>query len=325
VKRREFIAGLSGAAAWPVVARAEQPSIPVVTYLQFGQTRGDLTESRNKAFVTGLHEVGFDNGRNVIVELVPVPDLNSIPAAVAAQVQRKVAVVFGAMVVASAAKVATNIIPIVFATIDDPLGAGLVGSYGRPGGNVTGVRMRAGDEPAKLLELLHELLPASAAIGVLIDPDGLTSAADKASIEAAAHQRGLHLLIIPVSNENEFEPAFAGFVQAKVDGVLVNDNRYFDLRRNEITALAAHYKLPAVSLPREFTIAGGLASYGSDFDDALRQAGVYVGRILKGEKAGDLPILQPTKFVLTINLKTAKALGLSVPPNLLARADEVIE
>jgi putative ABC transport system substrate-binding protein len=185
--------------------------------------------------------------------------------------------------------------------------------------------MRAGDEPGKLIELLHELSPAAATIGVLLDHDGLTSAVDTASIEAAAHSMGVHILITPVSNESEFKPAFAGFARAKVHAVLVNDHRYFDLRRKEITALATQYKLLAVSLPRECAIAGGLASYGSDLDDGLRRAAIYVGSILRGEKPADLPILQPTKFVLTINLKTAKALGIEIPPSLLARADEVIE
>jgi putative ABC transport system substrate-binding protein len=325
MKRRTFIAALGGAAAWPLVARGQQFNIPVVSYLQFDQTFGDLTESRNKALVTGLREAGFENGRNVIVELVPVPDRDSLPAAVAAQVQRNVAVIFGSLLVASAAKTATSTIPIVFATTDDPLRAGLVRSYSHPGGNVTGVRMRAGDEPAKLLELLHELVPAAVTIGVLINPDGITSATDRASIEAAARSKGMELFTTPVSSENEFESAFAGFARAQVDGVLVNDHRYFDLHREKITALAKRYKLAAVSLPREFAIAGGVASYGSDLDDSVRRAGIYVGSILKGEKPGDLPILQPTKFVLTINLKTATVLDLEVPPSLLARADEVIE
>jgi putative tryptophan/tyrosine transport system substrate-binding protein len=325
MRRREFIVGVGSAAAWPVVTRAQQSGIPVVSFLQFGQTRGDLTESGDMAFLHGLREMGFDNGRNVIIDPVPVPDLNSLPAAVAAQVQRKVAVIFGLMIVARAAKAATSTIPIVFATTDDPIGAGLVSSYGRPGGNVTGVRMRAGDEPGKLIELLHELLPTAVSIGVLIDPYGLTSAADKASIEAAALSKGVQVLITLVSNENELEPAFAGFARAKVDGVLVNPHRYFELHQTEIIALASRHKLAAVSLHREFAVAGGLATYGSDLDDSLRRAGIYVGSILKGEKPADLPILQPTKFILTINLKTATALGLEIPPQLLARADEVIE
>jgi putative ABC transport system substrate-binding protein len=243
-------------------------------------------------------------------------------AVVAAQTKRKVAVIHGNLMVAGVAKAATNTIPIVFATVDDPLDAGLVSGYGHPGGNVTGVRMRAGDEPAKLIELLHELLPAAATFGVLMHPGGLTSAADKASIEAAAQSKGVRIRIRLVSDENQFETVFVDFAQANVDGVMVNGHRYFDLRRNDITALALRYRLPAVSLPREFAIAGGLASYGSDLNDSLRQAGVYVGRILKGENPADLPILQPTKFILAIKSTRPRSATVAARPR--RRGDRVI-
>jgi putative tryptophan/tyrosine transport system substrate-binding protein len=325
VKRREFIAGLGGAAAWPLAARAQQQPIPVVVDLQFGQSRGSLDDSRSRAWVTGLREAGFDNGRNVIIEPVPAPNVASLPAVVAAQVQRKVAAIFGSLIVVRAAKAATNSIPLVFATTDDPLSVGFVESYNHPGGNVTGVRMRAGDEPAKLFELLRALVPAVGAIGIVGYRGMVGTAQDLASIEAAARSMGVQPIVTFVSSEKELEAAFAELARAKVGGVFINDARYFDMRRKEIIGLASRYGLPVVSLPREFAIEGGLASYGADYVDTIRQAGVYVGRILNGESPADLPILQPTKFVLTINLKTAKALDLNIPPLLLARADEVIE
>jgi putative ABC transport system substrate-binding protein len=324
VKRRAFIAALASAAAWPLVVRAQQP-IPVVSFLQFGAIRADLTEGRNKALLIGMSQAGFDNGRNVIVDPIPVPNLDQLPTAVAAQVQRKVAVIVGTLDIAMAAKAATSTIPIVFATVDDPVKAGVVSSYSRPGGNVTGVRVRAGDEPAKLLELLHELLPRAATIGVLVYRGGPGTAQDVASVEAAAQLIGLHCTITPASSEIELDAAFADFARSKVDAVLINNHRYFDLRREQIIALATRYRLPAVSLPREFAVAGGLASFGSDLNEGIKQAGIYIGRILKGEDPGDLPVMQPTKFQLVINLKMAKKLDFDIPPQLLARADEVIE
>jgi putative ABC transport system substrate-binding protein len=221
VKRRTFIAALGGAAAWPLVARGQSTAMPLVVYLQVGQTHGTLTDIRDKAILTGLREAGFENGRNVIVDPVPVPTENSMRAVVAAQTKRKVAVIYGNLMAASAAKAATNTIPIVFGTVDDPLVAGLISGYSHPGGNVTGVRMRAGDEPAKLIELLHELSPAAGTVGVVMHPGGLTSAEDKASIEAAAQSKGLHTVIALVSDENQFEPTFAGFARANVDAVLI--------------------------------------------------------------------------------------------------------
>jgi putative ABC transport system substrate-binding protein len=189
MKRRQFVAAFGSVAVWPALARAEQPSLPVVIYLQFGQVRGSLTEIRDQAFLTGLHEAGFDNGRNVIVEPVPVPDQESLVAIVSAQAKRKVAVIHGNLMVAAAARAATNAIPIVFGTVDDPLGAGLISGYNRPGGNVTGVRMRAGDEPAKLIELLCELLPAAKTIGVLVHPGALSSASIERRLKRRLSQK----------------------------------------------------------------------------------------------------------------------------------------
>ena len=325
MKRRAFIAAVAGAAASPLAARAQQSALPLVIFLQFGQSRGDLNEARNRAWVKGLSEAGFNNERNVIIDPVPVPSLDQISQVVEAQIERKPTVICAALNVAVAVKAATSTIPIVFITVDDPLSVGLVGSYSRPGGNVTGVRMRAGDEPGKLIELLHEMVPAASIFGVLVYRGGVGTQEDTASVGSAARMLGLQLHITPVSDENEFEAAFTEFTHAQVGAVLVNDQRYFDLRRYQIIAAANRHKLPAVSLPREFAVAGGLASYGADLDDGLRQAGLYVGRILKGENPAQMPVLQPTKFILAINLRMAKSLDLSIPGTVLARADEVIE
>ena len=324
MKRRAFSGGLGSAAAWPLAARAQQ-QLPVVSYLQFGAIRPDLTEGRNKAFLIGLSQAGFDNGRNVIVDPIPVPNLDQLPAAVTAQVQRKVAVIVGTLEIAMAAKAATSTIPIVFATVDDPVGAGVVSGYGGPGGNVTGVRVRAGDEPAKLLELLHELLPRAATIGVLVYRGGSGTTQDLASVETAAQLIGLHITVTPVSSEIELDGAFADFAQARLDAMLINNHRFFDLRRDQIIALAARYRIPAIYGFREYSADGGLISYGNGIRDAFRRAGVYTVRILKGEKPADLPVQAPNKYELAINLKTAKALGLIVSPALIARADKVIE
>jgi putative tryptophan/tyrosine transport system substrate-binding protein len=325
MRRRAFIAALGGAAAWPLVARAQQSAVPVVCYLQFGATRGDLTEGRARAFLFGLSQAGFNNGRNVIVDPIPVPNQDRLPAIVAKQVERHVAVIYGILISAIAAKAATSTIPIVFASTDDPISVGLVSSYNKPGGNVTGVQMRAGDEPAKLIELLHEILPTAETIGALVFRGNTGWARDAGPVEAAARSMAMRIHTTVVSNEDQFEGAFAGFSEAKVSAVLVGDDRYLDARRERIVALAIQRELPIAALPREFSVAGGLVSYGADLNDSIRQAGIYVGRILNGENPGDLPVSLPTKFVLAVNLKTAKVLGLTVPPTLLARADEVIE
>jgi putative ABC transport system substrate-binding protein len=324
MRRRAFIAALGGAAAWPLAARGQKPTMPVVSNLQFGQTQGAL-EGEGKAWLIGLKQTGFENGRNVIVDAVPVPNMEQLPAAVAAQVQRKVAVIYGTLEVALAAKAVTSIIPIVFATADDPVAAGAVNTYSRPGGNVTGVRLRAGDEQTKLLELLHELLPSATKIGVLVFRGGVGIAQDMSLIDAAARSMGVRTVVTLVSDESEFEAAFSEFKRSMVAAVFVNGHRYFSLRRDQIIAAAKLHGLPAVGLRRAFVVAGGIAGYGADVDESLRQAGIYIGRVLRGENPAELPVLQPTKFIFAINLVTARSLGIEVPPSLLARADEVIE
>jgi putative tryptophan/tyrosine transport system substrate-binding protein len=288
-------------------------------------TDPDLRASRYGAFARGLSEVGVLEGRDVAIDHVPISDLGDLPTAVERQVQRKVAVIYGILLIAVAAKKATHDIPIVFATTDDPLAAGVINSYARPGGNVTGIRMRAGDETSKLFELLQELVPGVMTVGVLVYQASTGADVDIASVTTAARKLSVNIVVTHVSSENEFKAAFAGFERAKVDAVFLDSSRYFDARRTQLVALATHGKLPLFSLTRDVVVSGGLASYGADIADGSRQAGTYVGRVLKGEKPDDLPILQPTKFTFVINLKTAKMLGLTIPPSILARADEVIE
>ena len=325
LNRRAFIALLGCAAtARSLATLAQKPTMPIVSNLQFGQTQGAL-EGEGKAWLVGLKQTGFESGRNMIVDAVPVPNVEQLPAAVAAQVQRKVAVIYGTLEVALAAKAVTNTIPIVFATADDPVVAGAVNTYSRPGGNVTGVRLRAGDEQTKLFELLHELLPTATKIGVLVFRGGVGIVQDMSLIEAAARSMGVRTVVTPVSDESEFEPAFSEFKRSMVAAVFINGHRYFAVRRDQIIAVAKLHGLPAVSLQHGFAVAGGIAGYGADLDESFRQAGIYIGRVLKGENPAELPVLQPTKFIFAINLKTARALGIEVPPTLLARADEVIE
>jgi putative tryptophan/tyrosine transport system substrate-binding protein len=320
MRRREFIAALGSTAAWPVVARGQQTAIPVVGLIHIGAER----DTRIDAIYRGLNEAGFFDGRNVIVDFRPTPNRSGVPALVSDLVRKKVAVIFGQAATALAAKAATSTIPIVFGGSSNPIAEGLVDSYSRPGGNVTGVLMRAGEEPTKVLELIHDFLPAINDVGLLIYPT-VSAEHDAAAIEQSARTMGIKITMARASAESEFNAAFQSFAQARAGAVLVVDNVYLDTRRDGLVALAMRYALPAASNNREFAMAGGLASYGANIDDAARQCGVYIGRILKGEKPADLPVLQPAKFELVINLKTAKTLGLTVPPTLLARADEVIE
>jgi putative tryptophan/tyrosine transport system substrate-binding protein len=327
MRRREFIAVLGGAAAWPLVALGQQPPVPVIAWLEIGgeYRDPDLRASRYGAFTRGLSEVGVLEGRDVAIDHVPVSNLRDLPGAVKRQVQRKVAIIYGILLIAVAAKEATHDIPIVFATTDDPLPAGVIDSYARPGGNVTGIRMRAGDETSKLFELLHELIPGMITVGVLVYQPSTGADVDIASVTAAARSLSVNIIVTHVSSENEFEAAFAGFERARVHAVFLVSSRYFDARRTQLVALANHGRLPLFSLSRDVVVSGGLASYGADIADGSRQAGTYVGRVLKGEKPADMPILQPTKFTFAINLKTARKLGITVSESLLVRADEVIE
>jgi putative tryptophan/tyrosine transport system substrate-binding protein len=323
MRRRAFIAGIGSAAAWPMMARAQQPRMPVIGRINMGAaSQPDVTRA---SLVRGLNETGFLVGQNVAIEQRGADgQVDRLPALVANLLQRKVDLILGNTAVAVAAKAATSTIPIVFVTAADPVANGLVASFNHPGGNVTGVHLRAGDEAtAKLIEVVHELLPEATTIGMLINPQYLDSGLRTAAVQAAVNSLRLKVVVAEATTETDIEPAISKLVEAQVGALLIGDNIYFVSLRDRIASIAMRDRLPIFGSPS--VASNALASYGADDYDGLRQAGIYVGRILKGEKPRDLPVLQPTKFELVINLKTAKALGLTVPPSLLARADEVIE
>jgi len=327
MKRREFITLLGGAAAaWPLTARAQQPAMPVVGFVS--SLASGTGAGRTAAFRAGLAETGFVEGRNVAIEFRWADGhFERLPTMFVELVRRPVSVIFaaGGDVPALIAKGATTTIPIVFQTGGDPVASGLVTSFNHPGGNVTGVTAITGELGTKLFGLLHELVPTVTAIGIVVNPNNPYSERSAADVEKAARTVGLQVHVMQASNEQEIETAFLALARLKVGGVLVASDPIFLTRSNQFVALAARYALPATYYAREFVAAGGLMSYGTSFPAVYHQAGEYVGRILKGEKPGDLPIQQPTKFELVINLKTVKALGLTVPSMLLTRADEVIE
>jgi putative ABC transport system substrate-binding protein len=322
MRRRTFIAALGGAATWPLVARAQQPAMPVIGRIYMGAA--SQPDSSRAAYLRGLNEMGFYVGHNVSFEYRTADgQTDRLPALIADLVQRKVDLIYGTAAVALAAKEATSTIPIVFVTTADPVSIGLVASFNHPGGNVTGVLLRAGAEAtAKLIELVHELLPATTTIGMLTNPKFLNTG-DTAAVQTAANSLGLKVVVVEATVEADLEPAMIKLVQARVGALLIGDNIYFLSLRDRIAQLAMRNKLPILARPSFGN--GALASYGASEFDGIRQGGIYMGRILKGERPGDLPVLQPTKFQLVVNLKTAKELGVTVPPSLLARADEVIE
>jgi putative ABC transport system substrate-binding protein len=330
MRRREVLALVGGAAAAsllrPFDARAQQPAMPVVGMLNSGSP--DAYASRDAAFLEGLGAAGFVEGRNVAIEHRYAEDhYDRLPGLAAELVQRPVAVLFaaGGGVAPQVAKAATATIPIVFSGGFDPVKAGLVASLNQPGGNVTGTTFLTNALEAKRLGLLHELLPQASVIGVLINPKNASVATVRADLGEAARGLGIALRMAQASSEGEFDAAFAGFDQDGVRALLVASDSAFSGNAKSLIALAERHKLPTIYFVREFAAGGGLMSYGTSFDDAYRQAGTYVGRILKGEKPADLPVVQSTKFEFVINLKTAKALGITYPPGLLAIADEVIE
>jgi putative ABC transport system substrate-binding protein len=328
--RRDFITLLGGAAAWPLAARAQQPAVPMIGYLSARSP--DAETPFTTAFRKGLSEAGYVEGRNVAIEYRwPEGHYDMVPTLIADLVQRRVAVIVipGGTASVLAAKMATQTIPIIFNIGSNPVGIGLVRSLNRPGGNLTGATGLIAELGAKRLELLHELVPLATSIAFLVNrmnPDYAEAEIDQ--VQEAARTIGVRLLIISASSPSEIEAAFAILVEQHAGALLIGGDTYFDSQSDQIVALAARHSIPAGYPYPNQSFVGGLVSYGSsraNRADLMRQIGLYAGRILKGEKPADLPVIQPTKFELVINLKTAKALGLTVPPSLLATADEVIE
>jgi putative ABC transport system substrate-binding protein len=326
MRRRAFILALGGAAAWPLAARAQQPTMPVIGWMS-GRSPEDSAHLL-AAFRQGLSEAGFVDGQNVSMDYRWARgQYEKLPALAADLVSRGVAVLVGVGgdVSAIAAKQATATIPVVFGMGGDPIKAGLVDSFNRPGGNATGYTLLTNEMEAKRVGLLHQLLPGIPLIGALLNPNFPPAARQLHDIEDATRSIGRKLFVAKASNDTELNAAFLSLVRQQVGAVLVAADPYFDTRRDRIVAFAAENRLPAMYQFREFAVAGGLISYGPSITDLYRQGGVYAGRILKGTRPADLPVLQPTKFELVINAKTANALGLVVPDAMQLLADEVIE
>jgi putative tryptophan/tyrosine transport system substrate-binding protein len=325
MKRRAFISLLGGAAAaWPLAARAQQPVMPVIGFLR--STSLAFSVPMVAAFRQGLTAAGFNEGQNVAIEYRFADNqLGRLPGLVAELISLPVTVIVANVAAALAAKAATTTVPIVFATGSDPVVDGLVASLNRPGGNVTGVSFVSGLLGTKRLDMLRQLVPAAATMAMLVETDTLEARIERRDVELAAQALGQQLILAPVSSEGEFDGAFTSIVGRGAKALLVGTGPFLTSNRERVVALAARHAIPAVYALREFVVVGGLMSYGASIAEAYRQAGIYAGRVLKGEKPADLPVMQSTKFELVINLKTANALGLDVPTTLLTTADEVIE
>jgi putative tryptophan/tyrosine transport system substrate-binding protein len=326
LKRRELISLIGGAAAWPLTARAQQPTMPVIGFLYAGSP-GPVA-NQMAVFRQVLAETGYVEGQSVTIEYrYAAGQYDRLPELAADLVRRRVTV----MVVtpntsaARAAKAATTTIPIVFSVGDDPAKLGLVASLSRPGGNATGVNYFLVELVAKRLGLLRELLPAAARVGALVNPNSSEAEPFTRDVTAAASAIGVHIDLVHARDSAEIEAAFATFVRNRAEALLVAPDTFFSNRRVQIVTLAARHAIPSIYTVREYVEPGGLMSYGTSLTEVYRQLGVYTGRILKGAKPADLPVVQSIKFELIINMPTARALGLEIPPTLLARADEVIE
>jgi putative tryptophan/tyrosine transport system substrate-binding protein len=327
MKRREFITLLGGAAAaWPIAARAQQPAMPVIGYLS--SAFPDRDAGRLRSFRQGLNETGYVEGQNVAIEYRWAEEQNDrLPTLAADLVSRQVSVIAmaGQVLGAFAAKAATKTIPIVFLTGGDPVALGLVSSLNRPGGNLTGVTTLSAELEPKRLELLHDLVPKATTIGALVNQTNPIAETQSRELQAAARALGLKLQILNASTERDFDTVFARLVELQASGLVIGTDGLFISQSEHLAALTMRHAVPAIFQFRTFAAAGGLMSYGGSLADMYRQSGVYTGRILKGEKPGDLPVQQVTRVELIINLKSAKELRLDVPATLLARADEVIE
>jgi putative ABC transport system substrate-binding protein len=326
MKRRELITLLGGAAGWPLLAGAQQPAMPVIGILHLGSP--EVNANVMAAFRQGLGEAGYAEGKNVVIEFRWAHnDSDRLPQLADDLVRRRVAVIAtpGSILAARAAKAATTTIPIVFNTGADPVEGGLVASLNKPGGNVTGISYMNSELGAKRLGLLHELLPRTTRFAVLVNRNSPTNDDAVADLQAAAASVGCEIEVLTIATNSDIVPAFTSLVQKRADALLINPDQLFYDRRIQLLTLAARHTLPAIYPAREWAEAGGLMSYGSSFTDQHREAGIYTGRILKGEKPADLPILRATKFELIINLQTATGLSIDIPATLLSRADEVIE
>jgi ABC-type uncharacterized transport system substrate-binding protein len=325
IGRRDFLATLGGAAAaWPLAARAQQHAMPIVGYMS-SRSAGDSSREV-VAFRQALAETGYEEGRNVAIEFRWAHgQFDRLPAIAAELVRRPVAVLAAFGESARVAKAATTTIPIVFGTGLDPVEQGLVTSLNRPGGNVTGATFLTGALGAKRLGLLRDLVPGAGVIALLVNPNTQVGQVQTKDVQEAARALGQRLVVLDGGSDESIDASFAALTQQRVAALMVGADAFFDTRRDRLIALAARHQVPAIYQFREYALAGGLMSYGASITDMYRQVGLYVGRVLKGEKPGDLPVVQVTKFEFVINLKTAKALGVIISDNLLTLADEVIE